>query len=65
MATRELIKGFDYHKHDVAQLTRREWQERLRAVLASGGKRRVELGDTFAHDKSGKLLFEVYGNIPI
>lgn len=57
------LGGFDYRVHLPAQLTRTQWREEIARALAAGGRRRVEAGETFIHDKDGTLLFEVYYNI--
>lgn len=54
------IKGFDYVSQQPAAHSRQEWA----AKLMEAARRRVEKGETFAHDAHGVLLFEVYANIP-
>lgn len=58
------MKGFDYTVPQELDQPPAAWRERINQVIADGGHRRVEHGETFAHDKRGALLFEVYGNIP-
>lgn len=62
------IQGFTYSNVGLAigavSTSREQWIQLLQQVIAAGGKRRVEKGETFAHDAHGRLLFEVYANIP-
>lgn len=60
---RGTVDGFDYRKGKPMARTRPEWRDELLAVIKAGGFRRVENGETFAHDKNGTLLFEAYANI--
>lgn len=53
------IPGFDYVKQQPAAHSKQEWA----ALLQGAAHRRVEKGETFAHDEHGVLLFEVYANI--
>lgn len=53
------IPGFDYRLQQKVAHSRQEWA----ALLSSVAFRRVEKGETFAHDSRGTLLFEVYANI--
>lgn len=57
------IQGFDYVTMTKLSHERARWAELLDATVAAGGRRRVEKGETFAHDARGHLLFEVYANI--
>lgn len=58
------VTGFDYRAGVEVKRTRSEWSGELRQVVAAGGRRRVEDEETFAHGPDGKLVFEVYGNVP-
>lgn len=58
------IQGFDYVTMTKLAHPRERWRELLDNVISNGGRRRVEKGETFAHDARGQLLFEVYANIP-
>lgn len=62
--SRALIPGFDYRMNVPIELTRADWRTRLRVVIANGGYRATEKGETFAHGKDGRLVFEVYAIIP-
>lgn len=53
------IPGFDYRLQMPVVHSRQEWT----AQLQKAAHRRVEKGETFAHDERGVLLFEVYANI--
>ena len=44
--------------------TRGEWQEIIADVTKNGGRRRVEHGETFLHDSKGKMIHEIYANVP-
>lgn len=57
------VQGFDYRNGQAISTSRECWQQLLDIVLATGGSRRVEKGETFAHDAQGVLCFEVYANI--
>lgn len=58
------IPGADYvPKYKPAWRTRAQWDQLLLDVLAEGGRRRVEYGETFMHDAQGHLVHEVYANI--
>lgn len=54
------IQGFDYIAQRPTAHSRQEWA----FLLQQAFRRRVEHGETFAHDEHGLLLFEVYANIP-
>jgi hypothetical protein len=41
------------------------WKQRLAEVIRDGGFRRVEHGETFGHDKNGRIRFEVYATVPV
>lgn len=53
------IPGFDYRLQIPVAHSRQEWV----AQLQTAAHRRVEKGETFAHDANGVLMFEVYANI--
>lgn len=53
------IEGFDYRTQKKEAYSRQEWA----SELMKAPRRRVEKGETFAHDERGTLLFEVYANI--
>lgn len=57
------IKGFDYTTQQAVARSRKDWAILFEQVIQAGGRRRVDHGETFAHDESGRLLFEVYANI--
>jgi hypothetical protein len=58
------IKGFDYRTGLEVQKLSRAWRADMIAVVAEGGYRRVENGETFVHGKDGRIAFEVYGYLP-
>jgi hypothetical protein len=58
------LSGFDYTVPAAVEHDSRKWRERMAAVVADGGFRRVESGETFAHDRSGRIVFEVYATLP-
>ncbi len=62
--SKRLIQGFDYQAQRPVSLPRKEWMERLAAVIKGGGRRRVESGETFGHNKSGHIVFECYATLP-
>lgn len=53
------IKGFDYTTQQPVAHSRSEWA----SLFQKAAQRRVEKGETFAHDEHGALLFEAYANI--
>jgi hypothetical protein len=57
------IEGWDYVSMTKVSHTRATWLELLDHTVALGGRRRVEKGETFAHDAMGSIRFEVYANI--
>jgi len=58
------VKGFDYRTGQGLDLPVRDLASQLQAVVDAGGYRRVEHGETFAHDVRGSLLWEAYGIVP-
>ena len=62
--SKRLIEGFDYQAQRPVSLPRKEWVERLAAVIKGGGRRRVENGETFGHSKDGRIAFECYSTLP-
>jgi hypothetical protein len=59
------IKGFDYMSQKGIAHSRKEWAILFEKVTQAHGRRRVEHGETFAHDAHGVLLFEAYANIQL
>lgn len=57
------VQGFDYRTQQACTRPAGEWSADLARVIAAGGRRRVEHGETFAHDARGLIVFEVYGNV--
>ena len=57
------MKGFDYSMQCEVDRPVGEWRAHLGQVMAQGGTRYVEAGETFAKDSRGQLVFEVYGNV--
>ena len=62
--SRKLIPGFDYRTGQPAEYTRAEWRKELRAVIDGGGFRTTHEGETFAHNRAGRIVFEVYAVLP-
>jgi len=58
------IKGFDYDTHEIVELTRAEWQERIADAIEAGGFRRIVYGDTYVHACCGRLMAEIYTDVP-
>jgi predicted P-loop ATPase/GTPase len=58
------VKGFCYVTHTAMEESRAYWQQRMREALKAGGRRRVENGETFIHQRGGRLVAEVYANVP-
>lgn len=59
------IKGFDYREQRQVTRSRDTWQNALAALIADGGRRRVEHGETFGHAATGEIAFEIYANVPL
>lgn len=57
------MEGFDYRTQKPMSRPVADWCADLSKVITDGGWRRVEHGETFAHEEGGKMLFEVYGNV--
>lgn len=55
------MKGFDYLSGQPVERNVAEWRAALANVMAAGGMRHVEDGETFAKGADGRLVFEVYG----
>jgi hypothetical protein len=66
MSRNSLLLGFDYRPEfqRTVERPRREWQELMAKTIAAGGLRRVEKGETFIVAKGGKVLAEIYSNVP-
>lgn len=60
---RKQIEGFDYRVQQPSKRPTQEWKAHLREVIEAGGRRRVENGETFAHDAKGVIVFEIYGRV--
>jgi hypothetical protein len=59
------MKGFCYLTHQSLDMPPAYWRQRLLEVLAAGGRRRVQNGETFIHEPNGpRIQAEVYGNVP-
>jgi len=62
---RKVLVGFDYRQQKQLGLTRADWREELRKVVAAGGRRRHEHGETFGHKANGLIEFEIYDNVSL
>lgn len=58
------MKGFNYTTQAPFDLAVAVLKEELQVVIDGGGFRRVEDGETFAHDSHGRIIWEAYGNVP-
>lgn len=58
-----IIDGFDYTTGKAVQLTRAQWRDKIRAVIETGGRRRVDHGETFLHGKNARITAEIYANL--
>ncbi len=66
----QLLPGYDYtlvkgKEIGAVERSRPEWQALLREGLAHGGHRRVENGETFLHDRTTRIVFEIYANVRV
>lgn len=57
------LSGFDYVLGKPVERTAAEWRQRLRELVAHGGHRRVDHGETFGHGRGALIEFEIYGNV--
>lgn len=57
------MKGFDYRSGQSVTRSADEWRADLATIINEGGRRRVENGETFAHDANGIIVWEAYGNV--
>ena len=58
------MKGFDYRDDLAKDLPTKEWRALAKLVLAAGGRRKHEAGETYYFGPDAKLVFEAYGNVP-
>lgn len=64
--SKKLIPGFDYLKGEPVSYTKTQWLELVKPIIDNGGRRRVEVGETFIHTKrDGILLWEIYDNLKV
>lgn len=47
------------------KLTRTDWKRALEVVCQHSGRVRRESGETFAHDVSGRIVFEIYALVHV
>lgn len=59
------MKGHDYRVDKTLEQTPRQWAKEGATLLANGGRRRVEQGETFFHGADGRIAIEVYGNVVV
>lgn len=61
-----LVNGWNYtgRNPQLCALSRDEWRSLTLQILAAGGKRRVEDGETFLYARDGVMLYEAWANIP-
>jgi hypothetical protein len=57
------VKGFCYITGQELDLAPAYWRVRIEELLERGGRRRIEHGETFGHDRAGRIVFEVYGRV--
>ena len=62
---RATILGFDYVLGKPVERTNREWRELLRQLVAQGGRRRHEHGETYGHGRDSLIRFEIYGKVQL
>lgn len=58
------MKGFNYTTEAAFDLPVEQLSDELHTIVANGGHRRVEDGETFAHGRDGRIIWEAYGNVP-
>jgi hypothetical protein len=58
------IRGFDYEAYAAVELTHAEWQQRIAEAIKAGGFRRVVYGDTLVYACGGRIMAEIYTNVP-
>lgn len=59
------IEGFDYTTQQQVSKELTAWQELQTEVLAKGGTRRTQKGETFLRNKQCLIVYEIYGVIPL
>lgn len=59
------IKGAIYSPYRQIEQTRAEWQRLMSDVVAEGGRRRAEGGETFIQASGGILVAEIYEIVPL
>ena len=57
------MKGFDYRTQQEFDRTAAVLKDDLATIIAAGGFRRHEDGETFAHSKKGAIIWEAYGYV--
>ena len=57
------IPGFDYRAQKPVTLTSAQWREVIREAIRDDGFRRVDGGETFIHNRQGRIVAEAYGRI--
>lgn len=59
------LMGFDYRLNKQVTRSRVEWRAELQKVIKAGGRRRIEHGETFGHEKGSLIAFEIYANVSL
>lgn len=59
------MKGFNYDSAQEFDLPVGVLRADLQRIIAEGGRRRVEDGETYAHGKDGLIIWEAYGNVSL
>lgn len=57
------MRGFNYVTQAEFDLPVAQLREEMKAIIKSGGFRRVENGETFVHGSDGAIVWEAYGNV--
>lgn len=65
MGQKKVMQGFDYRMQRQVERSRAEWRDELKKVVAHGGRRRHEHGETFGHSAKGLIEFEIYDNVSL
>jgi hypothetical protein len=59
------MKGFNYDTAQEFDLPVETLRADLQRIVDNGGRRRVENGETYAHGKDRKIIWEAYGNVTL
>jgi hypothetical protein len=59
------IKGFDYERCAIIELTRAEWQQRVAKAIKAGGFQRATSKNTYVYTCGGRIEAEICADISV